>query len=479
MKETGKGEILLPELGVKTSRHKYFGWLKISLSFVICLAAPAVRAQGPILEGYVKQGLQSNQALQQQRLTLEQSLESLREARGLFLPSVDVSVQANEPSGQALDIGDLLNPVYSTLNQLTESKAFPTNVSLMLPPKRETTVRATLPVFSPEVIYNYRLRSSLTDAQRSALDVFCRTLVADIKSAYFNYAKTVRLVELYDQTLTLLDENLRVSERLVENDKLTSESVYRARAERSDMQQKRADAARQKNAAQRYFNFLLNRELDARVELDSLSTMPSGLPTDSTSGDSIPADGEGREEFAQLRHGIKAADQSMRLYTGSYIPAVFFAVSYGFQGETFDYAAEKDYAVFTLQARWNLFDGFRTTAKRQGAILEKRKLTAQLAELRQQISLQTRTAYDDMTVARAAIQTSRDRLASAQRSYEMVTRKYELGAAPQIEYIDARTAYTNAASNAIITLYDYYARAANYERVTAAYPLEQSHEQEK
>lgn len=450
-------------------------WLSLLFTLFVCALMAVAEAQTPQLDAYVQEGLRSNLALQQQKLTLEQSLAALKEARGLFLPTVEVSAQANEQSGAALNFGDLLNPVYSSLNRLLDAKAFPTNVDITLPPQRQTTLQATMPIFAPEVIYNYRMRSSLNASQRSALQVFARTLVADIKSAYFNYAKTVRLVQLYDQTLTLLEENLRVSERLVENDKTTSESVYRARAELSDMQQKRADAVRMRNAAQFYFNFLLNRSLDATVELDVLpeTAADSSLPE-------VQAEGlqrsERREETTQLRHGIKAAQRSVGLFTSAYLPSVALVWTYGYQGTTFDYSVDKDYSVVTLQARWNLFDGFRTTAKRQGAILEKSKLTVQLAELEQQISLQIRTAYDDMSVARAAIQTSQDRLASAKRSYEMVTRKYELGAAPQIEYIDARTAYTNAASNAIITLYDYYVRAANYERVTAAYPLKQPHD---
>ena len=77
--------------------------------------------------------------LQQQQFALEKSMYALKEAQSLFLPKV--SLQADyflAGGGRTVDFpaGDILNPVYATLNQLTEGNNFPTveNQRILLNP---------------------------------------------------------------------------------------------------------------------------------------------------------------------------------------------------------------------------------------------------------------------------------------------------------------------------------------------------------
>ena len=87
-----------------------------------------VQGQPTILESYVAEGLENNLALQRKQLGYEKSLAALKEAKGLFMPAVSFNATYTLAyGGRAIQfpIGDLLNPVYSTLNQLTESQNFP------------------------------------------------------------------------------------------------------------------------------------------------------------------------------------------------------------------------------------------------------------------------------------------------------------------------------------------------------------------
>lgn len=98
------------------------------LVILLFLLAPALsRAQGT-LDSLLRAGLDSNLGLRQQSIALERSFAALREARGLFLPSLSLLADYTyADGGRKIDIpvGDLMNPVYSTLNQLTQSNAFP------------------------------------------------------------------------------------------------------------------------------------------------------------------------------------------------------------------------------------------------------------------------------------------------------------------------------------------------------------------
>ncbi len=448
---------------------------KSLFAILICLATwlnvtPSARSQSGVLEGYVREGLASNLALQQQNFSYQKSEQALREARGLFLPSLDLGARYSKLEGNVLDFGRLVDPVYATLNQLLQQEAFPLGLNLRLPLAREAKVTLTQPIFNPAIYYNYRVQSSLRVAEAAHLRSFQRQLVADIKTAYLNYAKTVRVVELYGKTVPLLEENLRVNQSLLANQKITEDVVYRARAELSEVQQKLAEAGQQSEAAAQYFNFLLNRQLDTPIALAPDSSLAVEIALDRERAQ-VEAK-KHREELQQLQAGIQAAEAGVKVNTSSFMPTLGLGIDYGFQGNTYDFDADNDFLIVSLVAQWNLFNGFQDAAKRQQAQLESARLQTRQVELENQIDLQVRTAHHDMMVAQSAIATANDRLASAEKSFELVAKKYQLGSAAQIEYLDARTAYTNAGINQILTTYDYYIKHAHFERVAGLYPLQ-------
>jgi outer membrane protein TolC len=83
------------------------------------------------------------------------------------------------------------------------------------------------------------------------------------------------------------------------------------------------------------------------------------------------------------------------------------------------------------------------------------------------VRLDVRQAYDAAVVARDAIATAEARLAAARRSFELVRRRYEEGLASQVEFLDARTAYTSAELNRVATAYRYAIRYVDLERAAA------------
>jgi hypothetical protein len=91
-------------------------------------------------------------------------------------------------------IGDILNPVYGTLNQLTESNQFPTlnneAIPFLRPQEHETRLRFMQPLLQPASWYNYQIRHTQVDVQSNAVAVYKRQLEADIRSSFYTYLKT-------------------------------------------------------------------------------------------------------------------------------------------------------------------------------------------------------------------------------------------------------------------------------------------------
>ncbi|TAE53132.1 MAG: TolC family protein, partial [Bacteroidetes bacterium] len=130
------------------------------LSCVLLLALAPVKAQS-LLDSYVLQGIASNDMLRQKELQVEKSTWALKEARSLYLPSVSLLGSYTLSQGGRsinLPVGDLLNPVYQTLNQLTQSQQFPQieNANEQLNPNNfyDIKFRTSMPLVNADIWYN-------------------------------------------------------------------------------------------------------------------------------------------------------------------------------------------------------------------------------------------------------------------------------------------------------------------------------------
>jgi len=456
--------------------------MKASIAFMILLAA--LQAEGfaassadPVLERYVRIGLENNLALRQKDFSYEKSMKALAVARGMFLPKIGVAARYTRAGGGReilFPVGDLMNPVYSTLNDLLSyhgvpPQDFPVLENEVIPflreEEQETKVRLVQPLFEPAILYNYRIQSNLGKASGAERDAYARQLVSDIKSSYFNWLKAGEVVVLLVETRDLLQENLRVSGSLHKNGMATVDVVYRAEAELHQNEQHIAEAKKARKLAASYFNFLLNRELTASIDLPQDEYGDAEERTGFE--DALNSAVAGREEVRQLEYAVEAAENGVKLSTSKYLPSLSFVFDYGFQGEDYRFSGEDDFWMGSLVLSWTLFDGLQRKAQRDRSVIEKRIYETRLDEVRKQIRLEVTEAWDNLDVARLAIKTATARSRSAGRSFEIVRKKVNSGMASQVEFLDARTTMTNAEVDRILALYDYQIRQAEFERVAA------------
>ncbi len=190
------------------------------------LVAGTLFAQATIaqttLEGYLKKGLDSNLALRQQSFDVQKAQLDLKRARTLFYPQANITSQytlANGGRTQDIPIGDLLNNVYSTLNELTSSSKFPQvpNQSIAFLPNdfHDTKLEVSVPVVNMDIRYNRQMKEEMIRTRQAGMDVYKRELVKTIKQAYYQYLQADRSVAIYNNAVSLVQENLRVSEKLV------------------------------------------------------------------------------------------------------------------------------------------------------------------------------------------------------------------------------------------------------------------------
>jgi outer membrane protein TolC len=437
---------------------------------LILIFIPRLIASQEILDEYVRYGLENNLALKQKFSGYERSLEALREARGLFYPNISLGARYTVSEGGRViefPVGDLLNPVYSTLNALTSSSMFPQvdnqEIRFLRPTEHETRIRLTQPVFSTDIYYNSRIRKELTMYQEADVEQYRRELVAEIKKAYYDIGMAGNILSTLVETRKLLVENVRVNRKLVENDKATRDILYRSEAELSKMDQDLLRAEKGRKTAEAYFNFLLNRSLSDTVIIARVTTFP--LITDLT-GKLTAAALENREEIKKLERYGDIADLQIKRGQSERLPDMFIAVDYGFQGETYKFNKDYDYIQASAVLAWSLFSGFQTRSRIKQSMIEKSIIDKRLEEAKKQIELEVITTLNELLTAEKGITAAETRLINAKEGFRLVNRKYEEGQASLIEFMDARTNLTQSEVNLIISRYAYLSCYADFEKVT-------------
>ena len=425
-------------------------------------------AQSNPLDRYLRQGLERNPTLRQQALAVRQSEAVLQEARGGFLPSATLSARYTDVRGQVVNLGELINPAFSALNQLLGAPQFPTNIDLRLPLRQETALRVAQPIYQAQIASGYRAADAARDAQAATFDAATRALMAEIRSAYVQHAKAVRLAELRRVTRELLVEQTQVITRLVAAGSATPDALSRVRAELAEAQQREAEAGQLSVASGQAFNLLIGSPLDAVVEVVPPDALAFGeLPT---LEEALRSGLGGREELRALDAGARAAGAQRALAVGSYLPNLAVAVDYGVQGNTYRFTQDADFALLSVVASWNLFNGGRDRARVQQAQLEAERVAVRGEDARRGVELQIRTSWQGAMVAQQAIETAELQREAAERTWQLVRRRAEEGLASALELSEARTGRTAAQLNALFTTYDYYLRRIELDRAAALTP---------
>ena len=443
---------------------------------VITIAAGRVDAQPPVqnartlLDGYVNEAMRANLAIAQQTAAARRADATVREANGRFLPSVGVNARYSEYSG-VINIGDFINPAYDALNQLIGQPRFPTNINATLPLRQETKLELVQPLFNDALFgaaAAARAQRDLVGASRKAA---MRQLAADVQQAWLGFASSDRIVATLDAMLPVLDENLRVSERLVGAGQATPDVVLRARAERSELQQQAADARRLRDAARRGFNMLRNQDVDAAVTIADDSSL---LATDTSSRDALTAHALAhREELQQADGGIRIARAQGRIANAGLLPSVALSASYGVQGDQYRFNKQNDVALANFVFSWNLFNGGQDMARREQATFAEDEATYRRREAERGVRVQVANALDGVETARTALVSANDRYESARRAFTLVERRFAEGLAAPIDFLSARAAFTSAALSQVISRYTLAARTVELERAAALRTLPQ------
>jgi outer membrane protein TolC len=419
-----------------------------------------------VLDTYIKEGLANNLVLQEKNASLEQSLLALKDAKSYFLPSVDFGASYTLAEGGrtiAFPIGDLLNPVYSTLNKLTASNNFPqiANVSEQLLPDNfyDSRFRATVPVLNTDLIYQNQIRKEQVNWTNNQVEIYRASLIQDIRVAYFNFCAAHTSIEILTKSLQLVAQNLKDTRSLVENGKRLPAAVLRAESELEQVKSLLTEAKLKTNNAAYYLNFLVNRPLDQEVAFEQ-------IPLDISRVDQLLLEDLNAQnpELRAMRSLERIQETVLKSGKNYWVPKLSTYADLGAQGFDWNFGTQSRYLLWGLNFSLPVFQGGRNQNQIQRNMLGLQAVQRQKELVNQKLNLNLQLQRNEVKTLLAALQSADKKLVSATAYLKLVDKAFKDGSQSLLEYIDARNQYTQAALLKNISSYKLQMSLAQLER---------------
>jgi outer membrane protein TolC len=469
------------------------------LATLACVAVPVLasepatgNAEEVMLTAALEDGLQrvvddalaANLELRASAADVRQRIAALDQARARYLPVVDVAARYSVADGGRtieFPVGDLLNPVYDTLDELLQASGqasrFPTlrneQYELLREREQETKLVLEQPLYEPRL--GPALAASREDLNRAEAELAAlrARVVRDTQQAYYQWLAAQQAALVLEATRELAQANLDANESLYRNGRITRDLVYRAEADVLEVEQQRIAAASRVRIAQSYVNLLRDAPLATplpQAQIDGpaverarerLVLRLAGRAPDAARLQEV-ATGR-RAELRSLDAAIAGGEAGQDLARAAFKPRLAFGAEAGIQGEEYGFGDDERYALASVILRWNTFRGGadRAALREARAFTEELRATRDLAE--QQVRLEVQQAIENLEVADASLETAFKRTEAADGALRIASRKRDLGQINQAEFIDARRAMTDARLNLNRVRAEFLARIAELE----------------
>ncbi len=441
------------------------------------LSASCAHSQRSILDDYIIQAIGQSPEIHQSNLELQKAGISRDFAANYRLPTVGFQLGYQTAHGGRnidLPIGDMLNGVYSTLNQITGTPSFPMleNQRINFLPSNfyDAKIQTTIPIYNPEVRHNIDLSENKIVAANLDIRIRKRDLAFRVKSAYFDYLMAIEAVKIYRQALSLAQESRRVNERLLKNGKGLPAYVIRSDAEIESISADISGAEMRVQNSASMFNYLLNRPENSPIDtmFDAKVALEAGrlLAT-------LPPDISRREEIKNLQNASVLYKNVIKIHKSAALPRLNGIINVGSQAENWQFDSQSRYFLLGLQLEVPIFSAFKVRQKTAIAQLELGQNESRTEYASRGLSLAAGVAINNLRSALESLDASQKQLEAASTYRRLIEKGYAEGVSTFIETIDARNQWTTAQLAQKIRLYKVLQAVAAVERETASYNIDQ------
>lgn len=279
-------------------------------------------------------------------------------------------------------------------------------------------------------------------------------------NAYFALLQTRNLVTLNQESVDRLEAHLKNVQLQYEVGTVAKTDVLRSEVELADARQNLIKAENSYDIAMATLNNVMGLSLDTEVKPKEALKHEQ---YQGTLADSIQYSLTKRPDLAQIEKKVAIARAGVGIAKADKKPTIAASGSQNWSGSDFP-GEDNDGWRVGLSLSMNLFDSGVTSAKLKQANADVTAAEETFRQVKDQVQLDVRSSYLNMTEAEKRIDTSKVAVEKAEEDYKIAQVRYTAGVGTNLDVIDAQVALTQAKTNYVQALYDFNTSKAKLEK---------------
>lgn len=384
--------------------------------------------------------------------------------------------QARERLNQAE--GALLTARSGMLPQATVSSAYTRNSEqITIPGNDDETWNATAQV--SQTVYaggavsaGARAARASRDAAQYQLQAITNNVVAGVRTGFYNVLRARETIKVREQALALLEEELKNARNRYEAGAGAQFDVLRAEVAVANGRPPLITARNDLRIAIEELRELLGFGNRDAANLDKVPEFLGelGFANDQYAlADVLDAARRLRPELQALAKGVTVADAGVTVARAGYLPRVSVGAGWEIVGNRITpHAGEssRDGWFLGAQSSWAVFDGRATAGRVRSAKSQANQAKLSLQEQELSIDVEVRRAFATWQESVELVNASTRVVEQATEALRLSRARFDVGAATQLDVLQAQVALTEAGNNKVQALFAYNAAVASLRKAT-------------
>jgi outer membrane protein len=437
--------------------------MKINLLFFILFYILPLKGQSPYFNQLIDKAWVKDENLKAKYFQLESAVLSMDEAKAMYRPSMGFGLQYTLAAGGRtipFPIGDLFNPVYESLNKVTQTNNFKPieNVEVNFLPHNFYDAKFSVqqPIYYPDLAINKALKEKQLTLKELEIKAYKRLLSKEVMQSAFNVSMAIEAIKVYHDAKLLLSEAKRSTKSMLKNGIALPSSLSRIEAQISDIDAQMINAENNKNNAQIYLMYLCGDTLSIK-ETSMLASLPE-----------ITTETGQREALSQLELVQSMLTLADKKESQFYLPKIGTQLDFGSQAFNFGFTP---YALLGLNLQMNLYDGKRHNIRKEMARIALEENNTKVNQTTKQLDLQLVISKNNLQAAIDQANTYQSRIVATKKIYTEVYTKYKEGTSNYLELLDAQSQVTNTSLQFNLAKFNAWQKWAEYIYNSAAYNI--------
>ncbi len=313
------------------------------------------------------------------------------------------------------------------------------------------------------VVAGSKAARSQRDAATYQLAATINQVLVGVRAGYYNVLRAVDTIKVREQSIALLEEELKNARNRYEAGAGAQFDVLRAEVALANGRPPLISARNDLRIAIEELRKLLGYTNRGNTDLTKVPEFVGKLAFGDEQFDLVQCldrAHQQRPELQALKAGLDAAQAGVRVARAGYLPTVAATAGWQMYGNgvsPHSLTGQSSYDGWTvgLQSQWAIFDGRATAGRVRSAKSQAEQARLVLEEQALSIDVEVRRAFASWQQAVELVSASNKVVEQATEALRLSRARFDVGAATQLDVLQAQVALTDAGNNQVQALYAY------------------------